>query len=139
MERIMFLGYVVSLKKIEMDEVKIKAIQEWPTPKMISEVRSFHSLASSYRRFIKDFSTLTAPLTEIVKKTIGFKWDDDQENVFNLLKERLILDSLFALPDFTKKKFEIECDVSGICIRAFLLWKILLWMHCLKGMFFLIP
>jgi hypothetical protein len=113
MERIMFLGYVVSLKKIEMDEVKIKAIQEWPTPKMISEVRSFHSLASSYRRFIKDFSTLTAPLTEIVKKTIGFKWDDDQENVFNLLKERLILASLFALPDFTKKKKKLRLSVMS--------------------------
>ena len=68
----MFLGYVVSAQGIEVDEENVKAIKEWPTPKSITEVRSFHGLASFYRRFVKDFSTLTAPLTEIVKKICGF-------------------------------------------------------------------
>ena len=69
---IVFLGYVVSAKGIEMDEDKVKAIQEWPTPKSITDVRSFHGLASFYRRFVKDFSTIASPLTEIVKKAVGF-------------------------------------------------------------------
>jgi len=65
-----FLGYVFSEKGIEMNEVKIKAIQEWLTPKTISEVRSFNGLTSFYKRFVKDFRTLATLLNEIVKKMV---------------------------------------------------------------------
>jgi hypothetical protein len=88
MENIVFLGYVVGTKGIEVDEEKFKAIQEWPMPKGITEVRSFHGLASFYRRFVKDFCTIAAPLTEIIKKNVGFQWRIDQANAFATIRER---------------------------------------------------
>jgi hypothetical protein len=100
-----------------MDKANVKAIQEWPTPKSKTEVRSFYSLASFYRRFVKDFSMIASPLTEIIKKSVGFKWGKEQENAFSLLISKLISTPLLSLPDFNKA-FEIECDVLGIGIRA---------------------
>ena len=72
-DKVVFLGYVVNAKGIEVDEEKVKAIKEWSTPKSITEIRIFHGLASFYRQFVKYFSTIAAPLTEIVKNSMSFK------------------------------------------------------------------
>jgi hypothetical protein len=103
-----------------MDEEKVKAIHDWPTPKSISEVKSFHRLACFYRRFVNYFSTIIAPLTEIVKKSIEFKWNDEQGKAFNLLKDKLCSTLVLVLPDFTRA-FGVECDGSVIGIGAVLM------------------
>jgi hypothetical protein len=119
-DKLVFLGFVVSKRGIEVDEEKVKAIQEWPTPTTISQVWSFHGLASYYRWFVRDFSSLASPLTEVIKKNVPFKWGKEQEKAFNLIKEKLTNAPLLVLPNFAKA-FEIECDASGIGIGAVLM------------------
>jgi len=78
MDHVVFLGFVVSSQGVPVDQEKVKAIQEWPTPKTIGEVRSFHGLASFCKIFVRDFSTVAAPLTKISKKKLGFKWGENK-------------------------------------------------------------
>jgi len=89
-----FLGFVVSFKGVHVDEKKLATIRNWPTGTNISEVGSFHGLASFYRRFVKDFSTTVAPLNEIVKKDVVFKWGQEQTNAFETLKGKFVEEEL---------------------------------------------
>ena len=66
----------------------------------MTEIRSFHGLASFYKWFVKEFSIITTPLTRIVKNSIGFKWDDEQDKAFNMLKDKLCFTPVLALLDF---------------------------------------
>jgi hypothetical protein len=81
-DRVVFLGYVVIAQGIEVDPAKIEAISSWPRPKMVTQVRSFLGLAGFYRRFVKDFGSIAAPLNELTKKDVPFTWGDAQQDAF---------------------------------------------------------
>lgn len=117
-DHVLFLGYIVSSKGLQVDPGKVEAIQSWPTPHSISEVRSFHGLASFYRRFVHHFSNITAPLTDCMKGT-SFVWTKEADEVFEELKRRLTSTQILALPDFTQV-FELHCDACKLGIGAVL-------------------
>jgi hypothetical protein len=97
-----FLGYVVTPQGIEVDQAKLEAIQGWPVPKTITQVRSFLGLAGFYHRFVKDFSTIAASLNELTKKGVPFSWENKQENAFIMLKDKLTHAPLLQLPDLIR-------------------------------------
>ena len=86
-----------------MDPKKLKAILEWPTPRSATKVRSFHGLASFYRKFIKGFSSICGPLTEKMKgDRKEFKWTIGEDKSFSLLKQKVTEQPILALLDFNK-------------------------------------
>ena len=118
-DRTNFLGFIVTKDGITVDESKITAIRDWPTPTTPTQVRSFLGLAGFYRRFVRDFSTLAAPLHGLTKKATVVKWLPSHEAAFRALKEALYSAPVLQLPDFTKF-FEVECDTSDLGVGAVL-------------------
>ncbi|XP_021724763.1 uncharacterized protein LOC110692087 [Chenopodium quinoa] len=84
---------------VEVDPAKIEAAKGWPTPKTVYDIRSFLGLAGNYRRFVKDFSKISKPMTSLMKKGKKFEWDEKCEEAFQLLKQKLMTTLVLTLPD----------------------------------------
>ena len=84
------------------------------------ELRSFHVLASFYKKFIKNFNGICAPMMDTVKKRHkSFKWMEEAKRSFNILKEKITERPILVLPNFGKT-FQVRCDASGVAIEAVL-------------------
>eukprot|EP00257_Ricinus_communis_P024408 XP_015584605.1 uncharacterized protein LOC107262699 [Ricinus communis] len=115
-----FLGFVVSRDGLRVNVEKVCAIKDWPTPTTATMVQSFLGLARFYRRFMRDFSSIVAPLHELTKKGTTITWEPKHEAAFMTLKDRLCHAPLLQLPNFNKT-FEVECDASSIKIGGVLI------------------
>jgi hypothetical protein len=87
MDRVVFLGHVISRDGITVDPSKIEAVVNWVRPTNVSEVRSFLGLAGYYRRFVEGFSRIATPLTRLTQKNAKFEWTDECERSFQELKQ----------------------------------------------------
>ena len=103
-----------------MDPEKVKVILEWLTPRSSAKVRLFHGLASFYKKFIRNFSIICAPLIEIMRgDRKDFKWTTRAARSFKLLKKEVKEQSVLALLDFNKV-FQVDYTASGSAIRVVL-------------------
>ncbi|KAL4367918.1 hypothetical protein GQ457_05G016100 [Hibiscus cannabinus] len=116
-----YLGYVIAGGEIAMDKGKVECILNWPAPKNIKELRGFLGLSGYYRRFIKGYGVIARSLTDLLKKG-GWKWDWEEEQAFQKLKEAVSQAPVLVLPDF-KKVFTVETDASEMGVGAVLSQK----------------
>nr|GEV53413.1 reverse transcriptase domain-containing protein [Tanacetum cinerariifolium] len=111
------LGHKVFEAGLEVKKAKIDIISKLPPPTNIKGIRSFLGHADFYRRFIKDFSKITRPLTKLLEKDTPFEFDDECHNAFKLLKEKLTCAHVIVSPKWNLP-FELMCDASDFVVGA---------------------
>ena len=109
------LGHLMSERGIEVDKAKIEVIEQLPPPVNVKGVRSFLGHAGFYRRFIKDFSQITRPLTSLLAKGTPFGFTDECLKAFETIKKALISAPIIQPPDWSLP-FEIMCDASHYAV-----------------------
>jgi hypothetical protein len=119
-ESIAYLGHVVSAKGVSTDPSKIVAVQQWPQPIDVKQLRSFLGLAGYYRKFVRNFTILERPLNDLVKKGTLFVWTSVHSSAFSAIKEALVIAPVLPLPNFSKQ-FQIQTDASDMGVGVVLL------------------
>ena len=113
------LRHKISIKGIEADKAKIDVFEKLPPPVNVKGVRSFLGHARFYQRFIKDFSKITKPLSNLLNEDVVFLFDEECLRAFNTLKARLVSAHVITTPNWSQE-FELMCDVSNYAVGAVL-------------------
>jgi hypothetical protein len=101
-DKVPFLGHIISNGGIAVDPIKVKEIVVWSIPTTVTEVQSFLGLAGYYRRFIEGFSKVSKPMTSLLEKGREFKRDEKCQDSFDQLKKRLMSPPVLVMPDLHK-------------------------------------
>ena len=109
---VQYLGHVLSASGVKPNPAKTDVVEHFPVPQTQKEVRSFLGLTNYYRRFVKGYSMIAAPMTKLLSKDVEFSWSEECEKAFNLLKQRLITAPILGFPDMCKS-FVLTTDASG--------------------------
>ncbi len=117
--RIEFHGHVVDGEGIHTVDSKIKAVEHFPTPQNVENVRSLLGLAGYYRDFVRNFASIASPLTRLPKKVAPFIWHDAQRQAFESLKHAFTHTPVLAFPDY--KLFILCTDASSFGVGAVLM------------------
>lgn len=118
-DEVTYLGHKCSREGVSPDEAKYNAIKFYPRPQTKEDVKRFVAFANYYRRFIKNFANLSAPLNFLTRKSTEFIWSQKCNDAFEMIKSILISPTILKYPDF-KKPFIITCDASKIACGAVL-------------------
>jgi hypothetical protein len=118
-QKIEFLGLILSEDQVEMDPVKIEGVRGWPVPRRVKELQSFLGFINFYRRFIEDFSKIARPLHDLTRKDTKWKWEDKQQEAFERLKEKVTSAPILVQPD-VQRPFKLETDASDYATGAVL-------------------
>ncbi|KAJ0522556.1 putative nucleotidyltransferase, Ribonuclease H [Helianthus annuus] len=113
------LGHKISQVGLEVDRAKVETISKLPPPTSVKSIRSFLGHAGFYRRFIKDFSKIARPMTQLLEKDAQFVFSDECLREFELLKEKLVNAPIMVAPDW-ELPFELMCDASDFAVGAVL-------------------
>jgi hypothetical protein len=111
---------VISLEGITVDPDKVRDVLDWKPPVYVTQVCSFLGLADYYQRFIPNFSKITKPITELLKKGTKYVWSEDCDDAIQTLKEMLTTSPVLAQPNIVKS-FDIYCDASGTSLGCVLM------------------
>ena len=118
---IRYLGHIVSRNGVSVDPAKVARVQAWPVPTTVKQVQSFLGLANYFRRFIRGYSVLAAPLSDLTRRTQSeWVWGHAQAASFEALKAALSSAPVLVTPDL-QKPFEVVADASGVAVGAILL------------------
>lgn len=118
-DRVEFLGHMVDAGGIHMMEDKVNAVTAWPQLTSVADVRSFLGTVGYYRKFVRMFSEIAAPLTELLQKDKPFVWGEAQQKAFTELKAAVSKQPVLILPD-TTKPYVVTTDASGYAVGAWL-------------------
>ena len=122
LRKLKWLGHIVSAQGLSPDPKKLDAIKHFPTPKNLREVRGFVGMCSFYRRFIPNFSKLSHPLTKLTRKDTPFKWSDECQKSFEILKGKLLEHPIVGYPQYDQP-FILYTDSSGYSLAGVLCQK----------------
>ncbi|GJY48137.1 reverse transcriptase domain-containing protein [Tanacetum coccineum] len=109
----------VSRKGLEVDKAKIDVIAKLPPPTNVKAIRSFLGHSGFYRRFIKEFSKISRPMTKLLEKDLVFNFDEECNKAFETLKEKLTNAPIMVSPNWSLP-FELMCDASDFAFRSYL-------------------
>uniref|UniRef100_A0A669E189 Gypsy retrotransposon integrase-like protein 1 n=1 Tax=Oreochromis niloticus TaxID=8128 RepID=A0A669E189_ORENI len=108
-----FLGHRLGAGGVGTMDDKIQAVKDWPTPRSVQELKSFLGLASYYRRFVRGFSCIAAPLFHLLQKSVTFQWTAGCQVPFTSLQEALVGAPVLSPPDPTLP-FVLDTDASSV-------------------------
>jgi hypothetical protein len=111
------LGHIISENGVSMDPEKVEAIQSIKPPKNVKQVQQFLGICNYYRKFVKDFSSIAAPMYNLLKKDVKFIWTQECEEAFQLLKSFLMSQPIIRQPVYTQP-FILYTDASALAIGA---------------------